>query len=342
MDSPDADATEASEPADATASTGSPLSTRDALGRLDDPAFAEFVRTLWERRGWDVEGVRDGEPRHVDVGFQREWPVAERGLLRVERPESDARVGGTELRHFVRAVQGAEVDWSTLVLPREAPRSLRREATEFGVRVVDVDDLADLVRRREAYDLLTAHVDRPLVVEANPLVARAPAPVAGVLRRVDAVDRGERVLDRCLPPNPTADDVARLTFTAFRVSLSAVAATFALTLATPGDSVAFWLLMGAFLLVTYGGLLPSFAADIYYVRRFDAGPWTPTWWLLAGFLLAPTLFAVGGLYWYRRRHRTRTGRTAAWGRDESESGQEEPGQEEPELGQEEPEPGQEG
>ncbi|MFB6235910.1 MAG: restriction endonuclease [Halopenitus sp.] len=293
-----------------------PIATADALRRLDDRAFVELVTKLWERREWDIEEVRERESRYVDLAVHRDWPVAQQGLLRIDRPAGESRVSGTEIRHFVRTVQSAEVDWSTLVLPRETSRSLRRQAAEFGIRVVDVDDLARLIHRREAYDLLAERVDRPLVVEADPLVARAPDPVAGLLRRFDLVDRAETLLTRRLPPNPTAEDVAGLTFTGFRVSLAVVLATFFLTLAVPGGSAAFWLLMGAFLIATYGVLLPLFAVDVYLVRRFEPGPWTPTWWHLASFLLAPVLFVVGGLYWHRRRQRTPSGRSRAWFRVE--------------------------
>lgn len=289
-----------------------PLSTGEALRGLDDRAFVELVTGLWERREWDVDAVRERESQYVDLAVQRDWPVAEQGLLRIERPDSGTRVSGTEVRHFVRQVQGAEVDWSTLVLSREAPQSVRRQAAEFGVRVVDVDDLNRLIHRREAYDLVAAHVDRPLAVEADPLVARAPDRIAGVLRRFDVVDRAEALLDRHLPPNPTAEDLAGLTFTGFRVSLSAVLVTFALTVVAPGGSVAFWLLMGLFLLAAYGVLLPVFAVDVYLVRRFEPGSWTPTWWLFAAFLFAPALFVVGAGYWYRRRRRTPSGRQGAW------------------------------
>lgn len=298
-----------SAPAD---SEPSPLATGDALRQLDDRAFVELVTKLWERRKWSIEEVRKQESRYVDLALQCDWPVAEQGLLRIERPNSEARVGGTEVRHFVRTVQRSEVDWSSLILPRETSRSVRRRAAEFGVRVIDVDDLERLIHRREAHDLLAEHVDRPLVVEVDPLLARAPDPVAGLLRRFDAVDRAEVLLDRHLPPNPTVEDLAGLTFTGFRVSLLVVVGAFLLTVAAPDGSAAFWLLMGLFLLATYGILLPVMAADVFLVRRFEPGPWTPTWWLLAAFLLAPVLFAVGGLYWCRRRRRTPSGRSMAW------------------------------
>lgn len=310
-------ASEAESPAsEAQSPEPEPIATADALRGLGDRAFVELVTKLWERREWDVDEGRERESRYVDLAVHRDWPVAQQGLLRIERPATESRVGGTEVRHFVRTVQGAEVDWSTLVLPRETSRSVRRQAAEFGVRVVDVDDLARLIHRREAHDLLAAHVDRPLVAEADPLVARAPDPVARLLRRYDVVDRAETLLTRRLPPNPTAEDVACLTFTGFRVSLAVVLATFLLTLAAPGGSAVFWLVMGAFLLATYGVLLPLFAVDVYLVRRFEPGPWTPTWWHLASFLLAPVLLVVGGLYWHRRRQRTTSGRTSAWFRVE--------------------------
>lgn len=96
------------------------------------------------------------------------------------------------------------------------------------------------------------------------------------------------------------------------MSLSAVLVTFALTVVAPGGSVAFWLLMGLFLLATYGVLLPVFAVDVYLARRFEPGSWTPTWWVLASFPFAPALFVVGAGYWYRRRRRTPSGWDGAW------------------------------
>lgn len=103
-----------------------PLSTGEALRGLDDRAFVEVVTEFRERREWDVDEVRERGPQYVDLAVQRDWLVAEQGLLRIERSDSGTRVSGTEVRYFIRTVQGAEVDWSTLVLSREASRSLRR------------------------------------------------------------------------------------------------------------------------------------------------------------------------------------------------------------------------
>lgn len=289
-----------------------PITTEAALRLLDDRSFVELVTKLWEQREWTVEEIRDHETWYVDFSLQRDWPVEQSGLLRIKRPDSETRVSGTEVRHFVRTVQKAPIDWSTLVLPREAPQSVRRRAAEFNVGVVDVDDLERLIHRRDAHGLLAAQVDRPLVIEADPIVARAPDPVANVLRRFDVIDRAEGLLDRRLPPNPTVEDLAGLAFTGFRVSLLFVAFVFLLTLAVPGGSISFWFLMGLFLFATYGVLLPLLAADVYFVRRFEDAPWTPTWWLFVSFMFAPVFFIVGSVYWVRRRQRTPSGRKAAW------------------------------
>lgn len=278
-----------------------PLSTEAALRELDDRAFVELVSGVWERRGWTVEAVHDPGAWYVDLSLVDEWPEERRALVRIKRPHSRKRVSGTDVRHFVRTVQGEEVDGGILVLPTAAPRSARQRAEEFNVEVVGTVELAAKVEGWDAHDLLAERVGRPLDTESTSLSSLAPAPIGSVLERFDVVASAERVLERRLPTDPTPEDVAGVTFAGVRIAVGLAAVAFVSALAAGPGSLLFSLLVGIFLLATYVGLLPLLAADIYLMRRFEATEWRPSWWSLASFALAPLPLVAGVIYWHRRR-----------------------------------------
>lgn len=292
------------EPIQSQSTASSPVSTGEALASLDDREFAEVVGAFWKRRGWTIDSVENPDTWYVDLALRRTWPTAQRALLRLKRPSSETTVGETELQAFVQAVEQSQVDHGTLVLPSATPRSAQREAEQFDVTVLGVEDLRRLVDRWGAHDLLAERVGRPVAPETEPVHERLPAPIVDVLERLDAVERVGGLVDRTLSPNPTAEEVSAVTFSGFRTLLSVSVVSFLLVLLAGVGSVVSWLFLSVFLLVTYVGLLPVMAADIYLVRRVEATEWTPTWWSLASFALAPLLFVWGALYWHRRRERT--------------------------------------
>lgn len=290
-----------SAPEDAASAT---MATGEALASLDDRGFTELVGAFWSRRGWTVDSVENPDTWYVDLSLRRTWPTAQRALLRVKRPSSAVSVGETELQVLAEAVEQTKVDRGTLVLPTATPRSARREAEQFDVTVLGRAELRRLVDRWGAHDLLAERVGRPVTPETEPVHERLPAPVVDALERFDVVERAAGLVDRVLPPEPTPAAVSAVTFSAYRTLLSVSVGSFALVLLAGVGSLVSWLFLSVFLVVTYVALLPVMAADIYLVRRLETTDWTPTWWSLASFALAPVLFAWGALYWHRRLERT--------------------------------------
>lgn len=294
-----------------TADESEPLAPETALQQLDDETFLAFVTALWGRRGWTVAERRDTGPWYVDLLAHGEWPTEQQALLRVQYPESERSLSSTDVRHFIRTVQQTAVDRATLITAGTVATSVRTQAEEFGIDVVDRSALLALVDDTGSRDLLAEQVGRP-VEPAVELTEHVPEPLVDALERSDAAGRTERFLSKLLPPDPTKRDLARLTFAGFRVALVTSTVLFVLAFASLQSAVLFWLVLGCFLLSTYGGLLPLMAADIYLVRRAPATSWTPRWTLLAGFLLVPVMLLAGGLYWYRRRRRTPRGEDGLW------------------------------
>lgn len=286
----------------ATSADAEPLSPEAALCRLDDREFVELVAELRERRGWFVDR-REGDAWYVDLLATTRWPARRRVLLRVHRPGSDKRLSTAEVRHFTGTVQHAEVDGGVLVTAADVPASVSHRAAELGVEVVDNEVLVERLERFGGTDLLDASVDRPVVAAEGP-VARVPDRLVGLLDRLNAVERVERALRRRLSPEPTVEEFAELSFSGVRVALGVATGLFLLAVAVANEGLGFWLLLGLFFLVAYGGLLPAMAADISLLRRAEESPWTPTWWYLASFLLAPAMLVAGGHYWFRRRSLT--------------------------------------
>lgn len=287
-----------------------PIDPGVALGQLDDEQFVAFVVDLWERRGWTISDSDLG-PWYVDLLAHIEWPAEDQTLLRVHRPDSDKPLSRTIVRHFIRTVQQTTVDQAQIVTADSVAESVRQQADDFGVEIVDNAALVDLLAQADAYDLLADRVDRPIATPSR-VLDRAPDRLVETLDRFDAVERADRLLAWLLPPDPTTADLATLSFTGFRAALVVAVGLFVLLLANANASVLFWLLLGAFLLATYGFLLPTMAADIYLIRRAETVSWTPTWLLLVPFLLIPLMLLAGGIYWGQRRYRTLRGSDEMW------------------------------
>jgi hypothetical protein len=279
-----------------------------ALRRLDDDAFVAVVEALWERRGWTIVERRDSDSWFVDLVAQIDWPDEQRGLLRIHRPDSETPLSGTLVRHFTRTVQQSPVDQAWILTTGSAPRSLSSQAAEFGVELLGAEEVARLIDTTKSRTLLAEHVEDPIASPSS-VLQRAPTPVVDLLDRVDATPRVERLLSGLVPPDPTTADLARASFVGFRAALIGAVGVFVLMLVSVNTGLLFWLLLSAFLLVTYVGLLPTMAIDIYLVRGSDAVTWRPPWSLLATFLFVPAMLVAGAVYWYQRRERTPRGDT---------------------------------
>lgn len=282
-----------------------PIDPGTALRQLDDEQFVTFVVDLWERRGWVVP-ESDRGPWYVDLLAHVEWPAEDRTLLRVHLPESDKPLNRAVVRHFIRTVQQTPVDQAQLVTAATVAQSVKHRAAEFGVDVLDEGELVALVDEVDGHDLLAEHVDHPIDVERG-LGDRAPEPVVGTVDRLVESERLERLLARALPPEPTTEDLAWLSFTGFRVAFVMTGALYVAAFAAVDPGLTFWLVLAVALLATYGFLLPLLALDIYLVRRCEATAWAPTWLFLAPFLVVPAMLPSALVYWYRRRFRTSLG-----------------------------------
>lgn len=274
------------------------ISPIEALGRLDDEGFLGLLRGVRERRGWRIDR-RDATDWYVDLFAHTTWPARRRHLLRVHLPESDRRVSATEVRHFTRAVQNAEVDGAALVTTDDVPESVRRRGAEFEVDIVDAPRLVRRFERLGGADLLAERVGPPVAVDEG-VLARAPDRLIALLAHHDVADRVDDVLAARLPEDPSQRDFAALSIRATAGALVVATLLFAGAVAL-GSGVGFWLVLGLFFVVAYGALLPAMAADIYLVRRLPDVEWIPSWYYLGAFLLAPLMLVAGTHYWFHRR-----------------------------------------
>lgn len=283
----------------------SPIATDEALAHLDREAFPDLVTDFWTERGWTVRDEQPLDGDRVNVRLRQQWPRQRTGLLQIRPDAPSERASSAEIRQFVQAVQREDVDVAYLVSATPLAESVRETAAEFGVVVVEPDGLAELIDRASAHDLLAERLARPVAPMTEPyelpwLLGR----LHQALDRLPYSARLTRWVDRRVPANPTSADVTRATYTGFRLAYLLAVAVFLLLFAVQRGSLASLALLFVAVSVTYGGLLPTLAADIYVTRRADASSWTPAWWTLLAFVLYPLPLLVGGLYWYRRQAKT--------------------------------------
>lgn len=288
---------------DTAAEPPEPISVAEALQRLDTRTLRDLVARLWEERGWTLETESSPDDRGTDLLFSREWPQNRRVLLRVQSFGANDHLNTADVQAFVQSVQRENVDIARIITTTETPSSVEAKAREYGVDLMGPAALEELLDRVGQRSALAAHVDDPVVTDSGPSPpAWVPDRVVSAVERLELADRFEALLARYLPSNPTMTDMAVLSFTGHRIAFvaSTLALTVALLVPTGPGSAFFWVPMTAYLLVTYGALLPAMTADIYLLRQLRTA-WLPSWWYLAAFVVVPLPVVAGALYWYRRR-----------------------------------------
>lgn len=132
-----------------------------AIIQLMDPYdFEEFVAELWERMGWTTEVPAPTMDEGVDVIAQKELPYEQTTLIQAKRYSSATTVGSPEVQQYGSLLhQYDNIDKVAIVTTNEFTEPARELAGRLNVKLINGRELAELVARFEAADLIAKYVD---------------------------------------------------------------------------------------------------------------------------------------------------------------------------------------
>lgn len=129
---------------------------RARLQGIDPYEFEHFVADLWEDRGWETEVSKGSRDQGVDIEARKlEGLVNQKAVIQAKRYADDNKVGRDEVQQYhSMKVQDSEADVAVIVTTSEFTTEARLWGLENNVKLVDGDDLVDLIVKHDRYDLL--------------------------------------------------------------------------------------------------------------------------------------------------------------------------------------------
>lgn len=132
---------------------------KNHLQRMDNYDFEHFVADLWERQGWNCAVSQASVDAGIDVTATKSIPYDQKKLIQAKRYGEDTTVGGPDIQQYASLKhQQPDVDSVVVVTTSSFTRSAEERARELNVKLVDGDDLEDLVDRLDADDLIEKYL----------------------------------------------------------------------------------------------------------------------------------------------------------------------------------------
>lgn len=132
------------------------------LQRMDDWDFEHFVADLWTQQGWTTEVEQQSNDAGVDVRAEKSVPYPQKQLIQVKRYGDSTAVGGPAVQQYASLKQQEQgVDSAIIVTTSHFTESAKQRARELNVKLIDGDDLLDIINRQHAHDLVDEYLDLP-------------------------------------------------------------------------------------------------------------------------------------------------------------------------------------
>lgn len=124
------------------------------LHEIDPIDFEHFVADLWQRQGWKTKVTSASSDKGIDIVAEREAPFHEKQLIQAKKYGPENKVGSPEVQQYSSLRhQRAGVDAVIIVTTSSFSPQARDLAADLNVKLIDGDQLCDLIERVDGYDL---------------------------------------------------------------------------------------------------------------------------------------------------------------------------------------------
>ncbi len=139
------------------------------LQRMDPYDFERFVADLWERMGWSTELSSASADEGVDVVARKSTPYDQTVLIQAKRYGPTTTVGSPDIQQYASLKHQYDgVDKVLVITTNEFTGQALDLAGRLNVKTIDGEQLAELVGRNRALDLVAEYVDFVEPVENEP------------------------------------------------------------------------------------------------------------------------------------------------------------------------------
>jgi len=131
-----------------------------ALQQMDPYEFEYFVADLWERMGWQTEVSTESADEGVDVTARKNMPYEQLTLIQAKRYGPNTTVGSPDIQQYASLKNQYDgVDKVVIVTTNEFTGQARDLANRLNVKLINGDELVDLILANDATDLVVEYLD---------------------------------------------------------------------------------------------------------------------------------------------------------------------------------------
>ena len=128
------------------------------LREVDPYEFQELVAELWQRQGYKTDVIRDAS---VHILAKRDEGLLGQGVaVQTRRLSNGYKVDSTDIAQFIDARRHDDVESIVVVTTTEFTEDAIDRANREGMKLVNGEELEDLIRDLEAEELLEEYVDQ--------------------------------------------------------------------------------------------------------------------------------------------------------------------------------------
>lgn len=132
------------------------------MQNMGDYEFEHFVADLWEAQGWQTEVEQQSSDAGVDVRAIKHSPYPQKQLIQAKRYSESTKVGGPDIQQYASLKQQEEgVDAAVIVTTSSFTSSAERRARDLNVKLVDGDDLLNMVSELGAFNVVQKYIELP-------------------------------------------------------------------------------------------------------------------------------------------------------------------------------------
>jgi len=273
---------------------GSPIETpaqlKAVLQQMDPYEFEYFVADLWKRMGWETTVSAESADKGIDVTARKSTPYDQLVLIQAKRYGPNTTVGSPEIQQYASLKhQQSGVDKVIMVTTNAYTQQARELADQLNVKLINGDDLVELVDQQHAFDLVANYLEF--------IEPATPDDTANGAAQVDAPPASSEPPDDLKSTTGHSQPATTVVSTVWH-KLVAVA-TLGWVVVLVGATVLPDAVFGLLFLLSWVGLPVGIYLDS---RRLPAGWPKRTWPYILGSLVWILAIVPGVVYLWRRHN----------------------------------------
>lgn len=142
---------------------------RARMQEIDPYEFEDFVADVWNDRGWETEVSQGSNDMGVDIeAWKSDGLVDQKAVIQAKRYSDGNKVGRPKIQQYHSLKQqDSDADAAVVVTTSEFTRGAEEWADEHNVKLVDGEDLVNIIQRGGRFDLVEKYAPELDEVESS-------------------------------------------------------------------------------------------------------------------------------------------------------------------------------